>query len=64
MKLDHHFLAEFSPDAVKHNLILCLMISRNLNDKVVQTSQYVIVYTRSVQFMRNVSEMRRAKQLN
>ena len=64
MKLDHNFLAEFSPDAVKHNLILYLMISRKLNDKVVQTSQYVIVYTRSVQFMRNVSEMRRAKQLN
>ena len=57
MKPDHHFLAEFSPGAVKNNLI-------QINDKVVQTSQYVIVYTRSAQFMRNVSEMRRAKQLN
>ena len=64
MELDHHFLAEFSPDAVNNNLILCLMISPKLNDKVVQTSQYVIVHTRSVQFMRNVSEMRRAKKWN
>ena len=43
-------MAEFSPDAVKNSLILCLMISPKQNDKVVQTIQHVIVYTRSVKF--------------